>query len=123
MIIQTVAYWLFGRSAIAPAITAARVQAAKRAGGRCELTGVGGRLDGHHLFDVSTFPFFATMARNIIMIDTDLHKEFHSWLGGTKAWCTPIHFYYWWWIVKRPVRTLLLFVLFFLATMEFYQWL
>lgn len=123
MIIQTLTYYLFGRRAIAPAIAAARYQTAKRAGGRCELTGVGGDLDGHHLFDVSTFPWFAAMEWNIIIIDTDLHKAFHSWRGGTAKWCTPVHFYYWWWIVMRPVRSLLFAAFFVIATWEFYQWL
>ena len=105
MIIQTITYWLFGRRSIAPAIASARYQAAKRAGGRCELTGVGGDLDGHHLFDVSTFPWFAAMAWNIIMVDSGLHKEFHAWRGGTSKWCTPLHLWYWWHVVKHPVRS------------------
>ena len=123
MIIQTITYYLFGRAGISAPITAARYQAAKRSGGRCELTGDGGDLDGHHLFNVSTFPWFAAMSWNIIIMRTDLHKEFHAWRGGTSAWCTPAHFYYWWWIVKRPVRSLLFALLFFVATVEFYQWL
>jgi hypothetical protein len=105
MIIQTITYWLFGRRAIAPAITSARYQAARRAGGRCELTGEGCDLDGHHLFNVDAFPWFAAMAWNIIMIQADLHKEFHQWRGGTKVWCTPMHLWYWWRVVKHPVRS------------------
>ena len=123
MIIQTLAYWLFGRRAIAPAITSARYQAAKRAGGLCELTGEGGDIDGHHLFNVDTFPWFAAMAWNIVMIDSSLHKEFHAWRGGTKAWCTPFHFYYWWWIAKRPLRTIAFVAIFIIATLEFLKWL
>ena len=123
MIIQTLTYYLFGRAGLSSPITAARYQAAKRSGGRCELTGDGGDLDGHHLFNVSTFPWFAAMAWNIIIMRTDLHKEFHAWRGGTSAWCTPVHFYYWWWIVKHPVRSLLFAALFLVATVEIYQWL
>lgn len=123
MIIQSITYWLFGRKAITPAISAARYQAVKRAGGRCELTGEGGDLHGHHLFDVSTFPFFAAMAWNIIMIKPGLHKEFHEWRGGTHVWCTPFHFWWWWHVSKRPLRTLFVLALFCAATWEFYQWL
>ena len=121
MIIQTITYWLFGRRSIAPAIASARYQAAKRAGGRCELTGVDCELDGHHLFDVSTFPFLATFSWNIIMVDSDLHKDFHEWRGGYHKWCTPFHLWYWWYIVRRPIRTMLLAMLFLSATKYFYE--
>ena len=123
MVKQTITYYLLGRSAIAPAITAARYQAVKRAGGRCELTGEGGDLDGHHLWDVSTFPWFAAKSWNIIMIKPSLHKEFHAWRGGTHKWCTPFHFWWWWWIAKHPIRTLAFAALFIIATWEFYKWL
>lgn len=121
MIIQTISYWLFGRKSLAPGLTRARYLAAKRAGGYCELTGESGDLDGHHLFDVSTFPWFATFAWNIIMISPDLHRDFHEWRGGYQKWCTPFHFWYWWHIVRHPIRTMLFAMLFVSATKYFYE--
>ena len=105
MIIQTIAYKLFGRSALSPGMAAARYIASRRAGGLCELSGQGGRLVGHHMFNVSTFPWLAVYAWNLIMIKPELHTEFHTWRGGSSVWCTPLHLWYWWHVVKHPARS------------------
>ena len=105
MIIQTITYMLFGRSGLTPGLALARYKASRRAGGLCELSGEGGKLHGHHLFNVGHFPWFAVYAWNLIMIKPDLHTEFHAWRGGSSVWCTPMHLYYWWHVVKHPVRS------------------
>ena len=123
MIIQTIAYKLFGRSALSPGMATARYIASRRAGGLCELSGQVGRLVGHHMFNVSHFPWFATSPWNYIMLRPEIHEDFHRWRGGTSVWCTPMHLWYWWHVVKHPVRTTLLAALFVTATWVFYQWL
>ena len=105
MIIATITYMLFGRSGLTPGLALSRYKASRRAGGLCELSGQGGQLHGHHLFNVSTFPWFSVYAWNLIMIKPELHTEFHAWRGGSSKWCTPLHLYYWWYLVKHPVRS------------------
>ena len=123
MIKQSITYYLFGRTGLTPGLGIARYKAARRAGGLCELSGHGGRLDGHHKFSVAHFPALATYSWNIIMIKPDLHKEFHAWRGGTDKWCTPLHLWYWWNITKRPGRTMLWITFLTLIAVEAYQWL
>ena len=50
MILQTITYYLFGRSGLTPGLALARYKASRRAGGLCELSGQGGQLHGHHMF-------------------------------------------------------------------------
>ena len=123
MIIKTIAYKLFGRSALSPGMATARYIASRRAGGLCELSGQRGRLVGHHMFNVANFPYFATSPWNYIMLHHEIHDDFHRWRGGTAVWCTPLHLWYWWNVVQHPVRTTLLAILFITATRGFYQWL
>ena len=121
MIIQTIAYYLFGRKSLAPGLARARYLAAKRAGGRCELSGQGGHLVGHHKFNVAHFPWFATSPWNYIMLRPEIHDAFHAWRGGTSVWCTPFHLWYWWHVVSHPIRTMLFAMLFVSATKFFYE--
>ena len=73
------------------------VKKAKRAAkGRCEVTGKAQKahssqeLDGHHLFDRRGRPDLADATTNILVLQPELHGEFHSWHGS--ASCCPQHF-------------------------------
>ena len=74
--------------AIAKAKRAARdtcqITGKKKARGR-ELT-----LDGHHLFDKATRPDLADLHDNILVVESSIHADFHSWKGGSS--CEPKHF-------------------------------
>lgn len=100
----SIQYYIGGRKIIAGDIASARLVALKRAKGRCVISGSTEELRGHHLFDVSTYPFWAASPWNFIMITEELHKEFHRFNGGTTKSCTIFHFWYWryficqWWI-------------------------
>ncbi|WP_320666988.1 hypothetical protein [Prochlorococcus sp. MIT 1307] len=73
------------------------ISAAKRATGEtCEVTGrkrtQGNRLqlDGHHLFDRNTRPDLADLHENILVVEGNVHSDFHSWKGAGK--CEPKDF-------------------------------
>ncbi|MFN9643670.1 MAG: hypothetical protein ACK6BG_00775 [Cyanobacteriota bacterium] len=73
------------------------VRKAKRAArGRCDVTGKAKQahssleLDGHHLFDRRSRPDLADATDNILVLQPDLHSEFHSWKAGPK--CCPQDF-------------------------------
>lgn len=74
--------------AIAKAKRAARdtcqVTGKRRARGR-ELS-----LDGHHLFDKSNRPDLADFHDNILVLESSIHGDFHSWHG--RNGCEPKHF-------------------------------
>lgn len=123
MILQTITYYLFGRTGLTPGMAQARYKASRRAGGLCELSGQGGMLHAHHMFNVAHFPWFSTYAWNLIMIRPELHTSFHAWRGGTDVWCTPLHLYYWWYTYKQPYKFWAFVSIFAIATWEFYQWL
>ena len=92
-----------GRSSIANDIESARDEAMRRAGYRCQITGGKDNLHGHHLFDVSTFPYFAASPWNFFILIERLHTKYHSWNGGTQKPCTIFGFWFWryfvlqWW--------------------------
>jgi hypothetical protein len=56
----------------------------------CQISGIrgGGHLEAHHLDDQSTNPEKTFDISNGITITQDRHREFHSWLGGTRVPCT-----------------------------------
>ncbi len=65
------------------------ISSAKRiANFRCQVTGRKKTrsnnlsLDGHHLFDKSTRPDLADLHDNILVVQGDIHSEFHSWKGS-----------------------------------------
>ena len=73
------------------------IESAKRAANKtCQVTGrkrARGQyleLDGHHLFDRHTRPDLDDFHDNILVLDTTLHREFHSWIGGQP--CMPKDF-------------------------------
>lgn len=96
-------YMFGGRKAIEDEIAEARRIAMRRAGRRCEISGKSGKLHGHHLWDVSTYPWWAASPWNIIILTESLHGRFHSWNGGTAKPCTVFGFWLWryfnlqWW--------------------------
>ncbi len=74
-------------------IQAAVDNAKKKANGRCQITGEKKcaadpfNLAVHHVFDQKTYPHLADHADNLLVIKECVHKEFHSWMGGTKKTC------------------------------------
>jgi hypothetical protein len=73
------------------------VKKAKQAArSRCEVTGVAKKahntleLDGHHLFDRRSRPDLADATTNILVLQPQLHSEFHSWKDATG--CCPQDF-------------------------------
>ena len=46
-------------------------------------------LDGHHLFDKVSRPYLANFHDNILVIESSIHADFHSWKGGG---CEPKDF-------------------------------
>jgi hypothetical protein len=58
----------------------------KRAEGNCcFFTGSTHRNEAHHLFSISDFPKLANVVENVIMLDQNLHRKFHSWHGQKKS--------------------------------------
>ncbi|EDX85264.1 hypothetical protein S7335_2963 [Synechococcus sp. PCC 7335] len=45
-------------------------------------------LSGHHIFSSQYYPHLATLVDNIITLESSVHKEFHSWNGGSTNPCT-----------------------------------
>lgn len=45
-------------------------------------------LAAHHLYSVNGYPHLATVQENLITIDSLIHQEFHSWMGGFDQPCT-----------------------------------
>ena len=52
-------------------------------------------LTAHHLYDKSTYVFFQYEINNVIAIDSKLHNDFHSWMGGFNKSCTAEDFLTW----------------------------
>jgi hypothetical protein len=77
-------------------IDQAIAKAKRAASDTCQVTGVKkarGRkleLDGHHLFDKATRPDLADLHENILILESSIHSEFHSWIGGRG--CIPSDF-------------------------------
>ena len=73
------------------------IKSAKRAANEaCQVTGCKRarghflELDGHHLFDRHTRPDLDDFHDNILVLETSLHRDFHSWNGGGP--CMPKDF-------------------------------
>ena len=47
-------------------------------------------LVGHHLFDRHTRPDLADLQENILVVDLQIHRQFHAWKGGKS--CEPKDF-------------------------------
>ena len=90
-----------GRESISRDIEDARDIAMKRANYRCQITGSTEDLRGHHLFDVSTYPYFAASPWNFFVLTDLLHKEYHSFNGGTAKSCTIFGFWVWRYFYKQ----------------------
>lgn len=65
----------------------------KHAKGRCQVTNrrqsVGKfDLEVHHLYDRKRYPNLADVDANLIAIASDLHADFHKWMGGSDKGCT-----------------------------------
>ena len=73
------------------------ISAAKKAAGqRCQVSGKRKtrtsqiQLHGHHLFDQATRPDLADLHENILVVEGNIHSEFHSW--KKKESCEPKDF-------------------------------
>ena len=77
-------------------ITNAISKAKRAANNTCQVTGSSKargkilELDGHHLFDKSTRPDLADLHENILVVQSNIHDDFHSWKRGGK--CIPSDF-------------------------------
>ncbi len=85
------------RLAAAPLRIDKAIAKAKRAArDTCQVTGkkkARGRdlsLDGHHLFDKSNRSDLADFSDNILVVESSIHSDFHSWKGGSG--CEPKDF-------------------------------
>jgi hypothetical protein len=85
------------RLAAAPLRIDKAIAKAKRAArDTCQVTGkkkARGKelsLDGHHLFDRHNRPDLADFHDNILVVESSIHADFHSWRGG--GGCEPRHF-------------------------------
>lgn len=69
-------------------------RAKTHAKGRCQLTfrkkGPADPFDlaVHHVFDRKNYPYLADILENLIVIDAQIHNDFHSWMGGKQVSCT-----------------------------------
>ena len=75
------------------------IKHAKRASrDTCQVTGsrkARGRqltLDGHHLFNKSSRPDLADLHENILILESSIHSDFHSWQSRRGAKCEPKDF-------------------------------
>lgn len=79
-------------------ITKAIASAKSHGGHRCQITGKKQtrgnnlKLDGHHLFDRATRPDLADLLDNILVIEEEIHTQFHIWKGSGS--CEPKDFLY-----------------------------
>ena len=77
-------------------ITNAISKAKRASNNTCQVTGSSKargkilELDGHHLFDKSTRPDLADLHENILVMQSSIHDDFHSWKRGNK--CVPSDF-------------------------------
>ncbi len=108
-----------GRQSISRSIEDARDVAMARANYRCQMTGSTKDLRGHHLFDVSTYPYFAASPWNFFILTEKLHSAYHSFNGGTAKSCTIFGFWIWryfckqWWKGYGLASVLMVCVFFF----------
>lgn len=54
-----------------------------------------GNLEAHHLYSYKHYKTKRLELENGITLCREHHREFHSWMGGTKKRCTPQDFYNW----------------------------
>jgi hypothetical protein len=79
---------------IAKKITSAKGKAKRRDKKICQVTlaipdGINKiSLTAHHLYSVKGYPHLASVVDNLITIDSIIHQEFHSWMGGFDQPCT-----------------------------------
>ena len=78
-------------------INRAIAKAKRAAQDTCQITGAkkkrGGpkmQLDGHHLFDKASRPDLDDLHENILVVESSIHSEFHSWKGNRS--CVPKDF-------------------------------
>ncbi len=77
-------------------IDQAIIRAKRAANNTCQVTGAQKKrgkniqLDGHHLFDKVNRPDLADLIDNILVLESSIHSEFHSWKGGGE--CVPKDF-------------------------------
>lgn len=45
-------------------------------------------VTGHHLYSKEQYPHLATALDNILVITTEIHDQFHQWMGGPQVSCT-----------------------------------
>ena len=69
----------------------------KAAKGRCQATNRKQSvhkfdLEVHHLYDKKTYPDLADVEANLISIASDVHTDFHKWMGGPVKGCTLADF-------------------------------
>lgn len=75
-------------------IQTAKDKAKKRDKKRCQVTGAhrdkynNVTVEAHHLYCASVFPHLADLEDNLITLDSTIHQEFHSFMGGTQVPCT-----------------------------------
>lgn len=75
-------------------IQTAKDKAKRRDKKRCQVTGNhkdkynNVTVEAHHLYCTSAFPYLADQEDNLITLDSVIHQEFHSFMGGTKTPCT-----------------------------------
>ncbi len=81
----------------APSRISRTIKSAKRSANHtCQVSGRRNmrsnaiQLDGHHLFDKSTRPDLDDLHENILVVQGNIHREFHSWRGGES--CEPKDF-------------------------------
>ncbi|MBP0021953.1 MAG: hypothetical protein J7647_30900 [Cyanobacteria bacterium SBLK] len=53
---------------------------------KSQRTGV--EVAAHHLFSAAEYPDLAANVDNLIVIQVKIHREFHSWMGGSRKGCT-----------------------------------
>ena len=79
-------------------VTKAIKHAKRAARDTCQVTGsrkARGRqltLDGHHLFNKSSRPDLADLHENILILESSIHADFHSWQSRRGAKCEPKDF-------------------------------
>jgi hypothetical protein len=75
-------------------IQTAKNRAKSRDKKRCQVTGNHKdkynniTVEAHHLYCTAAFPHLADLEDNLLTLDSVIHQEFHSFMGGTQVPCT-----------------------------------
>lgn len=75
-------------------IDKAKIAAKKRDNQTCQITrrkidkNNKFNLAAHHVYSDREYPNLATCVDNLITLNEEIHKEFHTWNGGTQSSCT-----------------------------------